>query len=1480
MSKNFRKLWAIVSILLFISGFFYLFNLTTNLGLNFIERSDLTQDREPTNDFELELSDLPSLSTYSGVGQAQNVTEYGFAHFGNNGLDLDNDDNATIIVPENWNANEVICNISNIYDFNNIYVNETFNSGIDTNFWSNYSDRPQNVTAGWYNNPAGENDSIYLRFDEANEAGSPWQYVDSWVNYTFYVPKINIPTENWNLNFNYGAFFSDTEWLSGLGGTKHYARVDVDGYTQEFSKRLVDLNNKTIYQASEIINPDLSGITLPGTISLLFGVEYGNIGNNPTGYFQMFFDNITLSISTIPKPSQINLTLIDYTNSSWKTPISDIGDGEGTNNLQGIWNGGIGGKYHFFGFETNSSGRVILNSDFYAKATSSRKTKTFLGLEGSEFVVENNTATTWTMYFPMKVSGTYGTDYYVNVSKPLNWNVTQVIDPYFNNRINEVIGAGFGNSTLIIPNNIYIEGVWKIVVKAPNYVEFSNLFRKDASIWSENKTFHVDDILKINASIDNSLIPSIDNTNATLKIFSSNGSLWYQEGNISVDSNGNVEFSDITLGSSNASTGKYSAQIIWNDHNLNMSQVGFSLLQFNVIHETNLTAIDSNFNLFSGDPLLIRVKFMDYDFNQSIPFATVTYSSTFGMFGTMIYIGFGIYFIDVDTSSLSYGDYYFSINASKSFYENQTMENLIHLKILAQPLDLEVPHYALEGNANSIISCNINITGAISGSLIYPVNISTDWFNPYNITDHNNGTYTLDFSTNNIPTSGYLESYNIEIFVNKTHYENTNDFITLLVHPISTQATANISLTSINSNEVVNLKVNYTLEGSNELITDSNCTVTWQGSSLINPVSDGFNIMLFTNGLQVDYYTALFKLEKAGFEDAFESITIIINEQDVNLTISINAEEIAANDLIESYFKQTINISARAYAVIDEHFLSGGMVTLISNNFEKNFTETPFTYFSASLILNGVNFISGINNIFLRFEQANYTTKIFLFQLFIKAQNVNLTTHINYQEIHEDFLIERSFNQELQISCRAFAEIEGVFLSGGTITFINGEYEFELYENTGYWFNRTILISTSTFSIGPNYAYLRFQQNNYTTTIFTFQVFVNQIEIEIDTPGFEGIISGAPGETVLIKLNLTENGTTNDIENATVFYSWNFGTGYFNDIGGGIYELELHLPTGFGGNYDLKLIISKEGILYKTKEFTLFIDINQVEGPNIFIWIIIFALVAISGILGALSFRSYVILPKKRKREAELISKIQVFKDVWNIRAVILIHRESGLPIYSEEISFAEKDQDSTLISGFVQAITAFSESFVEKGFQTTKKLTTDYEYLKTIIDLDFRFFQLLVCDFETVRILLVLRDAPSERLKKQIYLLATVLHSQFGEEFISFSGSLNHLSIKFQDFLNQFIFLHYNKEFEITPNKNYYESILETDELTNLEKRLINVILSMTKINKTFTIKDTIDLIEEKNEDLVLEAINTLIQRKIIISPYFPKLNQKKKQT
>jgi hypothetical protein len=60
-----------------------------------------------------------------------------------------------------------------------------------------------------------------------------------------------------------------------------------------------------------------------------------------------------------------------------------------------------------------------------------------------------------------------------------------------------------------------------------------------------------------------------------------------------------------------------------------------------------------------------------------------------------------------------------------------------------------------------------------------------------------------------------------------------------------------------------------------------------------------------------------------------------------------------------------------------------------------------------------------------------------------------------------------------------------------------------------------------------------------------------------------------------------------------------------------------------------------------------------------------------------------------------LLSKTQRFKDLKNIQAIVVIHKLSGVPIYSKSYSILEKHKKE-LFSGFIQAITMIGEEFTE----------------------------------------------------------------------------------------------------------------------------------------------------------------------------------------
>ena len=590
-------------------------------------------------------------------------------------------------------------------------------------------------------------------------------------------------------------------------------------------------------------------------------------------------------------------------------------------------------------------------------------------------------------------------------------------------------------------------------------------------------------------------------------------------------------------------------------------------------------------------------------------------------------------------------------------------------------------------------------------------------------------------------------------------------------------------------------------------------------------------------------------------------------EQDINLTVSIDSVAIPENTLKTLYFKEQINISARSFAKVDNTYLKGSVITWISDNYMKNLTEGPDTFFNLTIAIGGENFSAGINYVYLRFQQVNYTTTTFSFQLFIRAQNINLSLYMNSQSVEENTPISRNYNEDLLLSTRAYASAESKYLSGGSMTFINDLYEVNLTEGSPSWYNTSITISTISFSLGLNYVYFKFQLNNYTTTTFSFQILVNQININFETIDFEDSIEVFAGETIKIEIKLTESLSGKPIEGADISYDWEFGVGEFEEKDGGVYEAELEIPESIEGNYKLELIISKSGSVYRSTEEDLTITVKERELPDYWTWIIITALSIGIGLLAAISLRAYVFQPRARKKESELLAKTQNFKDMRNIQAVVIIHRQTGLPLYYKTYSFLEK-ADGFLFAGFVQAITTIGKEIAEAE-SGAEKQRTDAEHM---MEIDFNYFYALIYDYEELRIVIILGEKSSEALREKLKDLAIRIWEVLSDSLKDFKGELKPFEEAVPSIIYNSIDLHYKEFFKLSDDKTLLLKTKKDQDFTIMETRLFNVLTthsiqnSIKKVENDFSLVSIFKMTSEKNEDLVIEAIESLIKRKLII--------------
>ncbi|MHA2181861.1 MAG: hypothetical protein ACXAAH_10595, partial [Promethearchaeota archaeon] len=367
---------------------------------------------------------------------------------------------------------------------------------------------------------------------------------------------------------------------------------------------------------------------------------------------------------------------------------------------------------------------------------------------------------------------------------------------------------------------------------------------------------------------------------------------------------------------------------------------------------------------------------------------------------------------------------------------------------------------------------------------------------------------------------------------------------------------------------------------------------------------------------------------------------IIINSSKIgfktsNITLEINLGEETNILVLESEYNIELHANSTIkfkFSDFDNDGIDGAVVNVsISNNtlysIENPGNGTYIIEFSTLFIDN-----VGIHQLSINFSAVSYEPQFYIYQFQIIKQSVNLSVYINSIQIDENSLRQANFNEEINISAKAVSNIDNEDLSG-VITCISSFYQKNLTEYGNYWFNTSVFCSPENFSFGINFVYLQFEHPNYRTATFGFQLIVNQIDINVDPIGFEDSINAEIGESIDIQLQLLDPNTDNYIENASITYLWDYGIGAINETSPGNYQVIIKLPEKLQGNFKFDLIVTPQGSIYKTTQYSFIVVIGEpvIGGdpfPTLLLWIIIGVLVSIASVLGVLSLRSYVILPR------------------------------------------------------------------------------------------------------------------------------------------------------------------------------------------------------------------------------------------------------------
>jgi hypothetical protein len=333
----------------------------------------------------------------------------------------------------------------------------------------------------------------------------------------------------------------------------------------------------------------------------------------------------------------------------------------------------------------------------------------------------------------------------------------------------------------------------------------------------------------------------------------------------------------------------------------------------------------------------------------------------------------------------------------------------------------------------------------------------------------------------------------------------------------------------------------------------------------------------------------------------------------------------------------------------------------------------------------------------------------------------------------------------------------------------------------------------------------------------------------------------------------------------TTLQTINIGSNYIKPYIFLNYNISISVQLLIADDFELDRVFTFSiDDIYLNISYNIFIE---EPFPYYIIWIILSIAFIIIAILSILSLRSYILMPRKLKKRTALLARTQRFKDVDNIQGILLIHSESGLPLFSRNYSEFMEDKNA-LFSGFIQAVSIVGEEISNrKNVKSTKFQSDVIDGTHKIIELDFKHFYCLSSDIEELRTVLILRNKASKRLKKQMLNFGLSVYARFSETLRNWNHELNTFHDEIPNFLKNYFNLDYKDFFKLNLENFELERIKREFKLSKEDyKTLIDIISISEQTNNIFKLISLLKKLSHKSEDLIIDTIEVLIKKNLIV--------------
>ena len=425
---------------------------------------------------------------------------------------------------------------------------------------------------------------------------------------------------------------------------------------------------------------------------------------------------------------------------------------------------------------------------------------------------------------------------------------------------------------------------------------------------------------------------------------------------------------------------------------------------------------------------------------------------------------------------------------------------------------------------------------------------------------------------------------------------------------------------------------------------------------------------------------------------------------------------------------------------------------------------------------------------------------------------------------------------------------------------LNSNGNVNIQENRdNYWtVNSTFIRYFSIYSIKFNYpeSWTDIRVNRSSIDI-TSQILINNLDHFIFIPN-NAILTGADW---LISANSSKISFTLDVDRTEFLAGQELKFLLSDPVLSGYYKFVLTDPLTD------KIFTSNKTVPSESNTFTYIIPSSVLDGdykayiywfngtdtgvttqiftitiPFAIDWFLVVLAIIVISLTSVVSTSSYMLIKKIKKKSAARKEAIyDKCMDILNLNYLLIIEKQSSLNVYDQV--FVEKKMNTLLLSGFLEAIRSFGIELTGSKVQSQT------------IKLDYQNSKILMAEFKHFRIILIMKELPSQLFYNSIEALSYEIEEKYGTLLEEFSGEL-------QPFrgIEVLIKKHLGTSF-LYPLK-----LVGTGEaiITTNEKEMINRALFLMKTNKKKYCYTTQLMREKGFNSKDIETIFSLIDKKI----------------